>query len=52
MSRVGEQRHRALREADPRLDRDEAEVEHDADGERAAEVGGRVIVTAVMVVMP
>ena len=42
---VGEQRHRARQQAERRLDQHEGRIEHDADGERVAEIGrsrGRV----------
>ena len=47
---VGEQRDRAGREAIDRLDRDEGQVQRDADGEGGAEVGRPVRVGVGMVV--
>ena len=51
MARVGEQRDRAGDQAVGRLDRDEPDIERDADGEGRAEIGRRmgVIVAAVIV---
>src|SRR3546814_3552083 len=47
---IGEQRDRIGDEAIARLDRDEAEVERDADRERAIEARGGVAVAVRMIV--
>ena len=49
MPGIGDQRHRAVEEAEGRLDNYEAGVEHHADQECLAEILGRMVV-AVMVV--
>ena len=48
---IGEQRYRIGQEAGGTLDRDEAEIEHRADREGAAEIGRTMRVVMIVVVM-
>jgi hypothetical protein len=49
---IGEQRHRIGENARRRLGDDEADVERDADGEGAAEIGRRVRVDMCVAMRP